>query len=56
MSDMGLDRLRRTLQRYVEDQLAEELLKGSYEEGAVVKGKVDKKAEQLSFSISKKKG
>ena len=61
LADKGFDErygarpLRRTLQRFVEDELAEELLKGSYEEGCTVKAKVDKKTEQLVFTVSKKK-
>ncbi len=51
----GARPLRRTLQRYVEDPLAEEMLKGTYTEGSVVKGKLDKKANTVTFVLGKPK-
>ena len=61
LADHGFDEkygarpLRRTLQRFVEDPLAEEMLKGGYPEGSSIKGKLDKKAGQLTFALSKAK-
>ncbi|MBE2264639.1 MAG: ATP-dependent Clp protease ATP-binding subunit [Flavobacteriales bacterium] len=61
LADHGFDEkygarpLRRTLQRYVEDPLAEEMLRGNYPEGTIVKGKLDKKAGHLVFTASKAK-
>lgn len=61
LADHGFDEkygarpLRRTLQRYVEDPLAEEMLRGNYPEGTVVKGKLDKKTGQLVFTAVKPK-
>jgi len=51
----GARPLRRTLQRFVEDPLAEEMLKGGYPEGSSVKGKLDKKTNQLVFTLAKAK-
>lgn len=51
----GARPLRRTLQRFVEDPLAEEMLKGGYPEGSVVKGKLDKKSGSITFALSKSK-
>jgi ATP-dependent Clp protease ATP-binding subunit ClpC len=45
----GARPLRRALQRYVEDPIAEELLKGKYEEGTVIKVKMLKKTGELKF-------
>lgn len=45
----GARPLRRALQRYVEDPIAEELLKGKYPEGTVLRAKVNKKADELRF-------
>lgn len=52
----GARPLRRTLQRYVEDSLAEEMLRGNYPEGTVIKGKVDRKSGSLVFAVAPKKG
>jgi ATP-dependent Clp protease ATP-binding subunit ClpC len=52
----GARPLRRTIQRFVEDPIAEELLKGIYTDGSVVKGKLDKKTGQLVFALGKSKG
>ncbi|MCK5571297.1 MAG: ATP-dependent Clp protease ATP-binding subunit, partial [Bacteroidetes bacterium] len=46
----GARPLRRALQRYLEDPMAEEILKGKYPEGSVIKVKVNKKAETLRFT------
>jgi ATP-dependent Clp protease ATP-binding subunit ClpC len=57
LADQGYDPaygarpLRRALQKYLEDPVAEELLKGKYPEGTVIRAKVDKKNDQLKFSI-----
>lgn len=51
----GARPLRRALQKYVEDQLAEELLNGTLKEGVHVKVKYDKKQEKLVFTQSAKK-
>lgn len=51
----GARPLRRTLQRFVEDPLAEEMLKGGYPEGSVIKGKLDKKSAAIAFALSKAK-
>jgi ATP-dependent Clp protease ATP-binding subunit ClpC len=51
----GARPLRRTLQRFVEDPLAEEMLRGGYPEGSVIKGKLDKKSATIAFALSKAK-
>ncbi len=61
LADHGFDEkygarpLRRTLQRYIEDPLAEDLLKGTYAEGTVIKVRLDKKSGQLTFTHTKPK-
>ncbi len=45
----GARPLRRALQRYVEDPIAEELLKGKYPSGTTIKVKVNKKTNDLKF-------
>ncbi len=61
LADKGFDEkygarpLRRTLQRFVEDQLAEEMLKGHYTEGALIRCKLDKKTNALVFTLAKSK-
>ncbi len=52
----GARPLRRTIQRFVEDPIAEELLRGQYTDGSAIKGKLDKKTGQLVFSVGKPKG
>jgi ATP-dependent Clp protease ATP-binding subunit ClpC len=47
----GARPLRRALQKYLEDPVAEELLKGKYPEGTVIRAKVDRKNDQLKFSV-----
>lgn len=62
LADKGFDErygarpLRRTLQRYVEDPLAEEMLKGGFTDGSHIKAKLDKKTSQLVFSLAKARG
>ena len=51
----GARPLRRAIQRYLEDPLAEEMLKGTFTEGMVVKVKVDKRSGDLKFSEVKAK-
>ncbi len=51
----GARPLRRAVQRYLEDPLAEEMLKGTFTEGMVVKVKVDKRSGELKFSEVKAK-
>ena len=38
------------MQKYLEDPIAEELLKGKYSEGAKIRVKVNKKTGELKFS------
>lgn len=52
----GARPLRRTLQRYVEDAIAEDLLRGVFADGAVIKGKLDKKTNTVVFTSGKSKG
>ncbi|MCU0441463.1 MAG: ATP-dependent Clp protease ATP-binding subunit [Bacteroidia bacterium] len=53
--DLGARPLARTIQRYVEDPVAEELLKGEAGEGAVIEVGYEKDATELSISVAKKK-
>jgi ATP-dependent Clp protease ATP-binding subunit ClpC len=46
----GARPLRRALQRYLEDPIAEELLKGKYPQGSKIRVKVNKKTGELKFS------
>jgi ATP-dependent Clp protease ATP-binding subunit ClpC len=50
----GARPLRRALQKYVEDPLAEEILRGTFSQGSNVSVKFDKKAEELRFADSRK--
>ncbi len=56
LADKGFDPafgarpLRRALQKYLEDPIAEELLKGKYPEGTTLKVKVNAKHEELRFT------
>jgi len=60
LADKGFDPafgarpLRRAIQKYVEDPLAEEILKGSFTSGSVVKVEFDSKTEELTFAGAKK--
>lgn len=63
LADKGFDPafgarpLRRTIQKYVEDPLAEEILRGTFTNGTKVKVRFNKKAEELKFiDASKEKG
>ena len=59
LAEMGYDPqfgarpLRRALQKHLEDPVAEELLKGKFPEGTVIKVKVNKKTNELEFSPEK---
>lgn len=61
LADKGYDEkfgarpLRRAIQRHIEDELAEEMLKGTFKEGSKVKVKFDKKTNKLHFTESKPK-
>jgi ATP-dependent Clp protease ATP-binding subunit ClpC len=46
----GARPLRRALQRYMEDPIAEEILKGKYPEGSTIKVRVNKKTGELKFT------
>ena len=46
--------MRRAIQKYVEDPLAEEILKGTFAQGSKVKVKFNKKKEELDFADSTK--
>jgi ATP-dependent Clp protease ATP-binding subunit ClpC len=48
----GARPLRRALQKYLEDPIAEELLKGKYPEGTTIRVKVNKKSDELRFSTA----
>ena len=50
----GARPLRRAVQKYVEDSLAEEILKGNFVQGSKVKVKFSKKTEELKFIDSSK--
>ena len=50
----GARPLRRAVQKYVEDPLAEEILKGTFAQGSKVKVKFIKKSEELKFVDSSK--
>jgi ATP-dependent Clp protease ATP-binding subunit ClpC len=60
LADKGFDPafgarpLRRAIQKYVEDPLAEEILKGSFASGSIVKVEFDLKSEELTFVGTKK--
>ena len=45
----GARPLRRAIQKYLEDPIAEELLKGKFPDGAVIHVKVNKKTNELRF-------
>jgi len=46
----GARPLRRALQRYLEDPIAEEILKGKYPEGSTIKVKINKRTGELRFT------
>jgi ATP-dependent Clp protease ATP-binding subunit ClpC len=47
--NFGARPLRRALQKYIEDPVAEEILKGKFSEGSRVKVKFNAKTESLKF-------
>jgi ATP-dependent Clp protease ATP-binding subunit ClpC len=51
----GARPLKRALQKFVEDPLAEEILKGKFSDGSHVRVRLDKKKEQLRFTGGVKK-
>ncbi|MEQ8714716.1 MAG: ATP-dependent Clp protease ATP-binding subunit [Cyclobacteriaceae bacterium] len=51
----GARPLNRAIQKYLEDQVAEEILKGDVQEGDVLLADHEKEAEQLTVKIKKKK-
>ena len=61
LSDKGYDPqfgarpLNRAIQKYLEDPVAEEILKGEISEGDIIHASWDKKSEELSFKLKKKK-
>ncbi len=61
LSDKGYDPqfgarpLNRAIQKYLEDPVAEEILKGEISEGDIIQASWDKKSEELSFKLKKKK-
>jgi len=48
----GARPLRRALQRYLEDELAEEILKGSIQNGSTLLGDFDAETNKITFSVS----
>jgi ATP-dependent Clp protease ATP-binding subunit ClpC len=50
----GARPLRRALQKYLEDPIAEEILRGKYTEGSVIKVSLNKRKEELKFSVGNK--
>ena len=52
----GARPLRRTIQRFVEDPIAEEVLRGGFPDGSTIKGKLDKKTSSIIFTTAKPKG
>jgi ATP-dependent Clp protease ATP-binding subunit ClpC len=48
----GARPLRRAIQKYLEDPIAEELLKGKYPEGSIVRVKMNKKTGDLRFATA----
>ncbi len=50
----GARPLRRALQKYVEDPIAEDILKGKFGEGSIIKVQFNKKEELLKFSEGNK--
>ncbi|MFQ5799977.1 MAG: ATP-dependent Clp protease ATP-binding subunit, partial [Bacteroidota bacterium] len=53
---LGARPLKRALQRYVEDALAEEILRGKFADGSRVKIAFNKKTNELKFADLTKKG
>jgi ATP-dependent Clp protease ATP-binding subunit ClpC len=53
--DMGARPLNRTIQKFVEDPIAEELLKAESNEGAVIDVDYEPDAAELKITVQKKK-
>jgi len=51
----GARPLRRTIQRLVEDPIAEDMLRGGFTDGSIIKGKLDKKSNTIVFTAVKSK-
>jgi ATP-dependent Clp protease ATP-binding subunit ClpC len=51
----GARPLRRTIQRFVEDPIAEEVLRGGFPDGSTIRGKFDKKTSTILFAPSRSK-
>ncbi len=47
----GARPMRRTIERYIEDQLAEEILKGNFSDGGVIKIELNEENKRLVFSL-----
>ncbi len=47
--------MNRAIQKYLEDQVAEEILKGDVKEGDIIKADYSGKGEELTISIKKAK-
>ena len=60
IADKGFDKqygarpLNRAIQKYVEDALAEEIIKSHIQEGDVIKMDLDKVAEELTIKVERK--
>jgi ATP-dependent Clp protease ATP-binding subunit ClpC len=54
-SDFGARPLNRAIQKYLEDPLAEEILKSDVNEGDIIKVDLDKKKDELTFKKEKPK-
>jgi ATP-dependent Clp protease ATP-binding subunit ClpC len=60
LTDKGFDPvfgarpLRRAVQKYLEDSLAEEILKGKFHDGSIIRVKFDKKKGELKFTDANK--
>jgi len=52
----GARPLRRTVQRFVEDAVSEDMIRGVFPEGSSIKGKLDKKTGTIVFTLAKAKG
>jgi ATP-dependent Clp protease ATP-binding subunit ClpC len=52
--NFGARPLRRALQKYIEDPVAEEILKGKFGEGSKIKVKFNAKTESLKFTDANK--
>jgi ATP-dependent Clp protease ATP-binding subunit ClpC len=60
LADKGFDQafgarpLRRAVMKYIEDPLAEEILKGVYTQGSVIQAKFNKEKEEVFFEMAPK--